>query len=154
LAHAQEGKKCHIIYLGDHDPSGIDMTRDVRNRIGLFMPLADVRQISTNSFDVSGLEGVNVIRIALNMEQIEELNPPENPAKESDSRCREYVQRFGTSSWELDAIEPKRLAQLVREAVWELRDLDEWKKAVKKEELMREELNNFAKHSKFKEEGK
>lgn len=53
-----------IFHLGDHDPSGIDMTRDNTERLAMFMG------------------GVEVRRLALNMVQVEEWNPPPNPAKE------------------------------------------------------------------------
>lgn len=103
----KEGKRLHVIYLGDHDPSGIDMTRDVRERLELF----------------SG-RTVYVHRVALNMEQVEEYGPPENPAKLSDSRADAYIAEFGKSSWELDALEPATLAELVRERIEDLVDRD------------------------------
>lgn len=33
----EEGKKCVILYLGDHDPSGLDMIRDIRDRLKEFL---------------------------------------------------------------------------------------------------------------------
>lgn len=89
-----------IIHLGDHDPSGIDMTRDIVDRISMFARTP-----------------VEVKRIALNFDQIEEFSPPPNPAKMSDPRGGDYVARFGRSSWELDALDPKTLDRLIREAV-------------------------------------
>lgn len=121
-------KKITIIYLGDHDPSGIDMTRDVNERLKQF----------------SRVSGIEVVRIALNMNQVEEWNPPENPAKQTDARFASYQDEFGDSSWELDAVEPSTLAELVREAVYERRDEDEWDKAVRREDRMRADLLKFA----------
>lgn len=89
-----------VIYLGDHDPSGIDMSRDVEERLSVFAR-ADVR----------------VERVALNMDQIEQYNPPKNPAKLSDTRAVSYVNQFGTASWELDALEPSVLAGIVKDAI-------------------------------------
>ena len=128
LRRQRAGKNLFVLYLGDHDPSGIDMTRDVSDRMKLF--LDD--------------ENCEVQRLALNMEQIDELNPPENPAKLTDSRSDSYIAKYGTSSWELDAIEPKRLAEIVRRAVKRLIDLDEWSATHKKEEGMRAELLKFS----------
>lgn len=88
-----------ILHLGDHDPSGIDMTRDLQERISLF---SDNR-----------LGPWTVDRIALSMDQIEEVNPPENPAKTTDSRYAQYQQEYGESSWELDALTPQYLNSLV-----------------------------------------
>jgi hypothetical protein len=116
-----------VIYLGDHDPSGIDMTRDVRERLELF-----------------ARSRVKVSRLALNMDQVEEYNPPENPAKIEDSRCAQYIQLYGESSWELDALEPRVLARLVTDAVEEVRDDDLWGKAVAREDEMRATLKKYA----------
>jgi len=84
-----------VLYLGDHDPSGIDMTRDVRDRLTEFGGSVEVK------------------RIALNMDQIQQYSPPPNFAKLSDSRAADYVDQFGTDSWELDALEPKVMVDLI-----------------------------------------
>ncbi|MBC8507816.1 MAG: hypothetical protein H8D34_23355 [Chloroflexi bacterium] len=119
-------KDIYIFQLGDHDPSGVDMTRDLREQLSMF-----------------AREDVEVIRLALNMEQIETFNPPENPAKQTDSRYKKYKERFGTASWELDAIEPRNLAALVTDAVTTLRDETAWEKAIELETSMRDDLNHF-----------
>lgn len=121
------GKDCHVIYLGDHDPSGIDMTRDIDERLCMFARCH-----------------VHVVRLALNMDQVEHYDPPENPAKLSDSRAQGYIERFGTSSWELDALAPDVLANLVRDAVANLRDDDLWNEAVAREAEMRGALAKMA----------
>lgn len=113
-----------VFYLGDHDPSGIDMTRDVAARLGTF----------------SDCTPIEVRRLALNMDQIEELQPPENPAKITDSRARKYIDLFGPSSWELDAVSPEQLARLVEDAVAKLRNSEAWSKALAKEESERRVL--------------
>jgi len=89
LEKHENGQNVIILHLGDHDPSGIDMTRDNQDRLELF-----------------SLGAAEVWRLALNMPQIEELKPPPNPAKTTDSRSSDYIAKFGTSSWELDALEP------------------------------------------------
>lgn len=129
----------HIFYLGDHDPSGIDMTRDIAERLGLF----------TYAF----IEPDKVHRLALNWDQVEQWQPPENPAKETDSRYEMYVHEFGESSWELDAVEPRTLADLVRNAVMELIDEDQWNEVLQREQNMREELETFADDYEAREEG-
>lgn len=91
------GQEPLILHLGDHDPSGIDMTRDIEERLSLFAE-----------------EDIEVRRLALNMPQIRELNPPPNPAKMTDSRFASYQERFGTKSWELDAVSPERLVAIIQ----------------------------------------
>jgi hypothetical protein len=143
LRRAEDDKELYVIYLGDHDPSGIDMSRDVLERLDLFIKTSLGRAHNEDS-------GLTVKRVALNIDQVRKLHPPENPAKVTDSRAAHYIRLYGESSWELDAIEPKALADLVTRAVHEIRDLDEWEKATKKEDSMRAELAAFAKKSKFK----
>lgn len=127
-AHQKAGKQLCIIYLGDHDPSGIDMTRDVDERLTMFARTGKIE----------------VVRVALNYAQVEDWQPPENPAKETDSRFEAYQAEFGDSSWELDAVEPRTLADLVRKAVWERRDETLWGEALKQEETERQALKLMA----------
>lgn len=93
-----------IIHLGDHDPSGIDMTRDIQERLDMFG--ADVY----------------VKRVALTMDQIDEFDPPPNPTKITDARSHGYIQMFGHECWELDALEPKVITRIITEEVEELVD--------------------------------
>lgn len=137
LARAEQDKCLYVLYLGDHDPSGIDMTRDVNDRLEVFLKTSLGREENEDG-------GCEVKRLALNMDQIEELRPPENPAKLTDSRSDSYVRRFGNSSWELDAIEPRHLAQLVRDAVGPLIDEDLWENSGKRQDKMRAELLKYA----------
>jgi hypothetical protein len=129
LRACRNGCDIHIIYLGDHDPSGIDMTRDIRERFELFTK-------ERISFEVH--------RLALNYDQVEMWKPPENPAKESDSRFEAYAAKFGESSWELDAVEPAELAGLVRSQIEELIDFELWDEIVRKETAYKDELNSLA----------
>ena len=94
-----------ILHLGDHDPSGIDMTRDNFERLRMFSD-----------------DNVTVERIALNMDQIRKYNPPPNPAKVTDSRYKAYLRDYGPDSWELDALEPKVMTNLITEKVANHRD--------------------------------
>lgn len=111
-----------IIHLGDHDPSGIDMTRDIQERLNMFG--ADVY----------------VKRVALTMNQIDQYNPPPNPAKLSDSRCHAYMEQFGDESWELDALEPKVITDLIRSEVTAFRDDVIYQAVCDREDREKEEL--------------
>lgn len=126
--HLLRGKTPVVFYFGDHDPSGIDMTRDVTERLGLF---AEAQ--------------VEVRRLALNYDQVEELNPPENPTKETDSRAQGYIELYGYSSWELDAVEPASLAEMIENAVLPFRDDGLWLDAVDREDEMRNQLAKLVK---------
>jgi len=112
-------KRVVILHLGDHDPSGVDMTRDIEERIRLM--------IEHHLGEVDDL--FNVRRIALNMSQIEEYNPPPNPAKLTDTRAPAYIEEHGESSWELDALAPDVLTQLIEDTAGEYIDDDKWEAA-------------------------
>jgi len=99
-----------ILHFGDHDPSGIDMTRDNQDRLDMFM----------------GWNAVKVERLALNWDQIEEFNPPPNPAKMTDSRFASYAEQYGDQSWELDALEPSVMTDMIRQHVQQHRDPALW----------------------------
>lgn len=141
---AMEGKKLKVLYLGDHDPSGIDMTRDIFERVPMLGGDAMTQTTLPTPLDME------VERLALNIDQVRRFNPPENPVKETDSRQNGYRAKYGDSSWELDAIEPRTLAGLVRDAVLAVRDEELWKKMVAKEERLRKQLIKFAKKYKSK----
>jgi hypothetical protein len=104
-----------ILHLGDHDPSGIDMTRDITDRLKEF--------IGGDGYFKSD---VQIKRIALNMDQIEQYDPPPNPAKETDSRFAGYTEVYGEESWELDALEPNVLVALIRGEIQPFIDEEKW----------------------------
>lgn len=116
----------YIIHLGDHDPSGIDMTRDIQERLEMFG--ADVY----------------VKRVALTMNQVTTYNPPPNPAKITDSRCGKYIDQYGEESWELDALEPQMLTKLITNEVTALRDDAIYQAICDREEAEKRELQTVA----------
>ncbi len=121
---ASMGKHCILLHLGDHDPSGLDMTRDNDDR--------------SNMYSYQALSEVR--RLALNMDQVEEHNPPPNPTKMSDSRAPEYVAQYGHESWELDALEPKLIVDLITAELESLTDQDRWDECEREQEEAREKL--------------
>lgn len=136
MSYSQKGKKCLIIHLGDHDPSGIDMSRDIEERIRMFWEY--------HYFNETGMPDPQrnffLNRIALNWDQIEQYGPPPNPAKMTDVRYASYMERFGRQSWELDALEPTVIGQLITDEVERYRDDDLWDDSVKHEQEARDFL--------------
>jgi len=121
--YVKKGQRPIVFHLGDHDPSGLDMTRDNRERLSLFAGVP-----------------VMVQRLALNMAQIEELNPPPNPAKQTDSRFEAYQEEFGDSSWELDALEPQYIERLIERNVALIRDEAQWDQSLLREVEEKEQI--------------
>lgn len=116
-----------VIHLGDHDPSGIDMTRDIGERLSLFAETE-----------------VEIRRIALNMEQIDEFNPPPNPAKMTDSRFSSYAAEYGNESWELDALRPEQLVDLISREIDSVLDRETYNQRREEERELRETFDTIA----------
>lgn len=123
------GKPVVILYFGDHDPSGLDMDRDVLARIGEFC-------------GEPHKERIKLVRMALTFDQVMGYNPPPNPAKSTDSRYRSYSDEFGDESWELDALPPEDLEMILDAAIKEIRDEEQWEMAVDLENRSRNELKD------------
>ena len=119
----RKGRELHLFYLGDHDPSGEDMVRDIRDRFSMF-----------------GVGEIEVNKIALTMDQVRQYNPPPNPAKMSDPRARKYVDEHGDESWEVDALSPAVLAGLIREAFLGIVNLPLMERIKKQEERDKKDL--------------
>jgi hypothetical protein len=144
LGYIEGGQRVLILHLGDHDPSGIDMTRDIGERLERFIYLdyyrAHTEEIGEptaggwwqrtedhmREHTGSPVSPFEVRRIALNMDQVEQYDPPPNPAKLTDSRAGTYIDAYGTESWELDALNPDVLDGLIREQVEAERDDDRY----------------------------
>lgn len=120
-------KRVVIIYAGDHDPSGCAMSQDVLERLQLFSQ-----------------SQITVMRVALNMPQIERYNPPPQFSKESDTRTPAYIARYGTDKcYELDALPPRALAGIVRAAIKHHIDPDKWAKSEARELEMKDQLQTI-----------
>jgi hypothetical protein len=115
-----------ILYLGDMDPSGQDMVRDVAERLVTFGAHAEIR------------------KLALTMDQVDQYKPPPNPAKMTDSRAKDYVGKYGNESWEVDALRPDVLRSIIEAEITSLTDqarIDRW---IKLEEEDKARLRSVA----------
>ncbi len=91
------GRTSHIYHFGDYDPSGQDAADKIEQDLRNFADGVDI----------------HFYRVAVRPEQIEEWSLPSRPTKKTDTRAK----GFGDISVELDAIEPDRLRELVRESI-------------------------------------
>lgn len=135
MRHRAYGKDVKVIHLGDHDPSGKDMTRDIEERLQMFGAPSTIS------------------RIALNMDQVRKWKLPPNPAKITDSRFAAYEAEFGSESWELDALDPSKIEKMIEKEIREYLDLDQFDECQQEQETERELLdkcsNNWTRVSKF-----
>jgi hypothetical protein len=127
ISSQRKGQNVIILHLGDHDPSGRDMSRDIQDRLRIF-----------------GVTQFKFHRLALNMDQITTYNPPPNPTKLTDSRASAYIDEFGHNCWELDALEPQVISDLISSNVKKYRNDSVYEKIFKregKEKVMLEEIS-------------
>jgi len=117
-----------VLYLGDHDPSGVDMTRDLEGRLSEF----------------AGAGGVELRRLALNHDQVLDHALPPNPTKSSDSRAAAYTEAYGTECWELDALDPPTVVSVVRDAIEAELERQLYDGRVVEEESVKTQLRAFA----------
>ena len=128
--YIDQGQIPIVLHLTDHDPKGVDMTRDVRERLALYAR-ADIE----------------VRRLALTMAQVRRYRLPPNSAKETDTSFKAYVRQFDTQKcWELDALSPSVIADLIRSEVEGLIDQRRWRQAIASENRNRRLLANVARN--------
>ncbi len=123
----EDGKECHILYLGDHDPSG------------LYMAVKDIPERLNEAFGVP----VNVDHIGITISQVREYNPPPNPAKITDTRSAWYMKQFGKVSWEVDALEPPILHSIIDSKVSSLMDMEMFNEVMSREDDLRNEIRKM-----------
>lgn len=116
-----------IFHLGDHDPSGLDMSRENRAK-----------------FELLTGNPVELRRLALNFDQVQQYNPPPNPAKMSDTRARAYVREYGRKSWELDALSPEIIERLIVDAIEPLINKRIWDRAKARETKEKNQLEKVS----------
>lgn len=189
-----KGQKAVVLYFGDHDPSGLDMIRDIRDRLMLFLTRGeslkemekkvddwwykegwhyvdiaqryDVDQAtwdavqSENDSDrrdkaIEQLDAYRiqwfieehnlfeVIGIGLTMAQIKQHNLPPNPTKMTDSRADGYVKKYGRTCWEVDALNPDTLTEIVTDEITGRIDKDQFDLMIEREKNERDEIKKL-----------
>ncbi|SRR5581483_4182003 len=83
----------------------------------------------------------------LNRDQIERYELPPNPAKTKDPRFKGYVRKHGTtSSWELDALEPEVIEDIIEKGIRDVMDEDLRMSLIAKQEAERNRLKRISHH--------
>ena len=111
-----KGKPTVVLYFGDFDPSGVDIERDLSDRLGKY---------KAGEFIVH--------RVALTKDQIVKYSLPPMPVKRSDARANDFMASYGDESVELDALDPNTLKLMVAQSIASYIDLGAWRK--KEEEI-------------------
>ncbi len=103
-ASFHQTKNVTILYVGDRDPSGDDIARNVEARLA----------------ELSGAD-IDFCRVAVTAAQVDDYQLPTRPTKRTDSRAKTWD---GNGSVEVDAIEPDVLRDLINTEIESCVDLD------------------------------
>ncbi len=133
----EDGKKITILYFGDHDPSGLDMVRDIKDRLLFFF------EKGSNWGHVIEHDDFKVRHIGLTMDQIKVYNPPYNPAKMTDTRANKYIKIYGQKSWEVDALNPQVMETIVEDAIQEEIDMYKFNMIIDQEGIDRDKIKKI-----------
>lgn len=129
-------KPMTIFYIGDFDPSGVDIERDLLQKVKRYMK-SDRRII---------LKRLGILR-----EDIEQFNLPPLRVKERDPRAKGFCQAYGTDVVEADALPPTELRSRIKEAVTSLIYYDRWNRNVSVEEAEFESIRSFVENYKVRQ---
>lgn len=142
-------KRIVILYFGDHDASGLDMVRDITDRITEFLTKGP------HGFSEDYVEDMlEIFPVALTMEQIKKYGPPPNPAKITDPRAKKYIEEFGKVSWELDSLNALELRKIAEKSVLKYLDKEKYDAWINREKKEKQALIDFGKKLSKKKEGK
>lgn len=118
------GKPVLILHFADHDPSGLDMSRDLEDRLSRYSD-----------------SDIQFRRIALTFDQVKNHSLIPNPTKLADPRSYSYTRQYGNTCWELDALDPNELVRIAHEVVEnEIQDIGAWQELKEQEQGERQEL--------------
>jgi hypothetical protein len=127
------GKNLAILYLGDHDPSGKDIERDLWKRLGDHLP-PEVYSTSRRS----------ISRLAIFAGDIKQFKLPPLKVKTKDPRAGGFLKVHGNAAVELDALPPTELRRRIREAIESRIDYEAWNRAMLVEAAQQETCRNYA----------
>lgn len=118
---AVSGKeKLIVVMVSDFDPEGEDIASS----------------FARSMRDDFGIAKIEAVKAALTDRQVKSLKlPPVFEVKETSSRAKSFVDKHGSNVWELEAVAPLKLQEIVRECVLGAVDVD----ALNREEHAEEE---------------
>jgi hypothetical protein len=123
----QSRQPIFVLYLGYHDPSGLHMCE-------VDLPRRLVRY---------GQQGMLLKQIAITRPQIDAAQIAPIAAKPTDPRYPWYVARYGRDCWELDALNPNTLREVLEQEIVALIDAATWNHDARVEAVEAESLMNI-----------
>lgn len=129
ISQSSDGRPLHILYVGDYDPSGLNMSEhDLPKRIAEY-----------------GGHHVTLKRIALTRKQTRGLSSFSVHDKKKDPRYNWFRTNFGNLCWELDAMDPNDLRTCVEKEIKALIEPTAWERCVTVNKAEQESLRTILK---------
>ena len=101
--------KLVILILSDHDPDGEEIAQS----------------FARSMRDDFGVENIHPVKVALNRDQVDSLHlTPIMRAKTGSSNYKKFMSRHGDDVYELEAVAPKVLQGILRDAIAAVVDVD------------------------------
>ena len=126
VAQDQDGRPLIVLYVGDFDPSGLYMSaHDLPDRL-----------------DRYGGDHVQLKRVTLRREHLDGLPSFAASDKKADPRHKWFVENYGTRCWELDALDPNRLRDLIDDAILLEIEPTAWERCAEVEEAEKKSLRH------------
>jgi hypothetical protein len=133
-------KPIFAYYLGDFDPSGFDIERDLHEKLSRYSG----RECEYDPATASNFRFI-WCRLGVTADDFGKHNLVRLPVKKKDKRAPGFISQYGTSCAEIDAIPPTELRRRVKEAIVQHIDDDEWQRLLVVEEAEQESLERMVK---------
>ena len=116
-----------ILYLGDFDPSGLDIENHLKEAIKKFGVNCKVKRVAVKEDDVGKL--------------------PSSPLKKTDPRLRkkyrDYEKKYGDKVWEIDAFDPNDLYSRIENEISKMLDVKKWKKIMERNKIIKKQASRM-----------
>jgi hypothetical protein len=135
-------KPIYAYYLGDFDPSGFDLERDLREKLSRYSGLESFERDIHEQHAIAQL-AFSWVRLGVDWTDFDLLDLIKLPVKKSDNRAKGFVAEWGESCAEIDAIAPSELRERVENAILGHIDAERWNRLIAVEKAEQETLERF-----------
>jgi hypothetical protein len=132
-------EKLILLILSDFDPDGEEIAHSFARSL-------------RDDFDIQNIEPV---KVAITGEQVEQLQlPPMLKAKETSTNYRRFSEQHGEDAYELEAIPPEKLQEILRAAIDSVLNVDLFNQEIEQEKADAAQLNTIRRRvHRFLQEG-
>ncbi len=139
-------KPIFAYYLGDFDPSGFDLERDLREKLERYSGRAiwTYERGDDSTYTVKDdARCVSWVRLGVTVDDFAAHDLVRLPVKHADKRATGFIREYGDDCAEIDAIPPTELRRRVRDAIHRHIDRERWESLRAVEEVEKDTLQQF-----------